>query len=123
VNQRSPIFFLKPRPPQQHMIHSTSVIELRAVAERYGYTIVTEFLDTGISWAKGHADSPARNEMIKAATQWRFDTILVWSIDRLGRILQNLVELLNELQSMRIDLMFLQQGRSGHKHFKWLHDV
>ena len=105
------------------MIHSTSVIELRAVAERYGYTIVTEFLDAGISGAKGHADSPARNEMIKAATQWRFDTILVWSIDRLGRILQNLVELLHELQSMRIDLMFFQQGRSGHKHFKWLHDV
>jgi DNA invertase Pin-like site-specific DNA recombinase len=36
--------------------------------------------------------------------------VLVWSIDRLGRSLQNLVELLNELQSMRIDLMFLQQG-------------
>ncbi|MFN0005894.1 MAG: recombinase family protein [Burkholderiaceae bacterium] len=105
------------------MIHSTSVIELHAVAERYGYTIVTEFVDTGISGAKGRADSPALNEMIKAATQWRFDMILVWSIDRLGRSLQNLEELLNELQSMRIELMFLQQGRSGHKLFKWLHDV
>jgi len=48
--------------------------------------------------------------MMKAATQRRIDMVLVWSIDRLGRSLQNLVELLNELQSMRIDLMFLQQG-------------
>ena len=75
-----------------------------------GYTIVTEFVDTGISGAKGRADRPALNEMMKAATQRRFDMVLVWSIDRLGRSLQNLVELLNELQSMRIDLMFLQQG-------------
>ena len=36
--------------------------------------------------------------------------VLVWSIDRLGRSVQHLVELLNDLQSMRIDLMFLQQG-------------
>jgi DNA invertase Pin-like site-specific DNA recombinase len=78
------------------------LIELRAVAERCGYTIVTEFVDTGISGAKGRADRPALNEMMKAATQRRFDMVLVWSIDRLGRSLQNLVELLNELQSMRI---------------------
>jgi DNA invertase Pin-like site-specific DNA recombinase len=48
--------------------------------------------------------------MMKEATQRRFDMVLVWSIDRLGRSLQNLAELLNELQCMRIDLMFLQQG-------------
>ena len=86
------------------------LIELRAVAERCGYTIVTEFVDTGISGAKGRSERPALNEMMKAATQRRFDMVLVWSIDRLGRSLQDLVELLNELQSMRIDLMFLQQG-------------
>ena len=34
------------------------LIELRAVAERCGYTIVTEFVDTGISGAKGRADRP-----------------------------------------------------------------
>ena len=86
------------------------LIELRAVAERCGYTIVTEFVDTGISGAKGRSERPALNEMMKAATQRRFDMVLVWSIDRLGRSLQNLVELLNELQSIKIDLFFLQQG-------------
>jgi DNA invertase Pin-like site-specific DNA recombinase len=48
--------------------------------------------------------------MMKAANQRKFDMIMVWSIDRLGRSLQNLVEILNDLQSMRVDLMFLQQG-------------
>lgn len=86
------------------------LIELRAVAERRGYTIVQEFVDSGISGAKGKADRPALDAMMKASNQRKFDLILVWSIDRLGRSLQNLVELLNDLQSMKVDLMFLQQG-------------
>ena len=86
------------------------LIELRAVAERCGYTIVQEFVDSGISGAKGRADRPALDFMLKSANQRKFDMILVWSIDRLGRSLQNLVEILNDLQSMRFDLMFLQQG-------------
>ena len=86
------------------------LIELRAVAERCGYTIVQEFVDSGISGANGRADRPALDFMLKSANQRKFDMILVWSIDRLGRSLQNLVELLNDLQSMRVDLMFLQQG-------------
>lgn len=86
------------------------LIELRAVAERCGYTIVTEFVDEGISGAKGRADRPALDGLMKAATQRKFELILVWSIDRLGRSLQNLVEILNDLQSMRVDLMFLRQG-------------
>ena len=86
------------------------LIELRAVAERCGHTIVQEFVDSGISGAKGRADRPALDAMMKASNQRKFDMILVWSIDRLGRSLQNLVELLNDLQSMRVDLMFLQQG-------------
>ncbi len=48
--------------------------------------------------------------MIKPANQRKFDMIMVWSKDRLGRLLQNLVEILNDLQSKRFDLMFLQQG-------------
>lgn len=86
------------------------LIELRAVAERCGYNIVQEFVDSGISGAKGRADRPALDAMMKAANQRKFDLILVWDISRLGRSLQNLVELLNDLQSMRVDLMFLQQG-------------
>ena len=35
---------------------------------------------------------------------------MCWSIDRLGRSLQHLVEILNELQAMKIDLFFMQQG-------------
>ena len=76
------------------------LIELRAVADRCGYTIVKEFVDTGISGAKGRSDRPALNEMMKAATQRRFDMVLVWSIDRLGRSVQHLGNLCKTLTTM-----------------------
>ena len=84
--------------------------ELRAIAERMNYTIVAEFIDNGISGMKTRQDRPALDQLMKSATQRKFDMVMCWSIDRLGRSLQNLVEILNELQATRIDLFFLQQG-------------
>jgi len=86
------------------------LLELRIIAKRMGYEVVSEFIDNGISGSKGREGRPALDLMMKSATQRKFDMIMCWSIDRLGRSLQNLVEILNELQSMRIDLFFLQQG-------------
>ncbi|MEY3695390.1 MAG: hypothetical protein RL083_1215 [Pseudomonadota bacterium] len=86
------------------------LIELRSLCERLGYSIVQEYTDNGISGAKGRNDRPALDAMLKAATQRKFDMVMCWSIDRLGRSLQNLVEILNELQALGIDLYFQQQG-------------
>jgi len=84
--------------------------ELRAVANRMGYEIVQEYEENGISGAKSRSDRPYLDAMLKDAVRGRFDMVLCWSIDRLGRSLQNLVEILNELQSLKVDLYFLQQG-------------
>lgn len=84
------------------------LIELRAVAERMGYTIAQEFIDEGISGTK--ANRPALDAMMKMATQRRFDMVMCWSLDRLGRSLTNLLQLLNELESRKIDLFFHQQA-------------
>jgi DNA invertase Pin-like site-specific DNA recombinase len=80
------------------------------IAERMNYTIVAEFVDNGISGMKTRQNRPALDQLMKSATQRRFDMVMCWSIDRLGRSLQNLVEILNELQALKIDLFFLQQG-------------
>lgn len=93
-----------------HQTSENQLRELRAVAERMGYEIVSEFIDNGISGSKSRKDRPALDEMMKLATQRKFEMVMCWSIDRLGRSLQHLVEILNELQSMKIDLFFMQQG-------------
>ena len=93
-----------------HQTSENQLRELRGVAERMGYEIVSEFIDNGISGAKSRKDRPALDEMMKLATQRKFEMVMCWSIDRLGRSLQHLVEILNELQAMKIDLFFMQQG-------------
>jgi len=93
-----------------HQTSENQLRELRAVAERMGYEIVSEFIDNGVSGAKSRKDRPALDEMMRLATQRKFEMVMCWSIDRLGRSLQHLVEILNELQVMRIDLYFMQQG-------------
>jgi DNA invertase Pin-like site-specific DNA recombinase len=40
----------------------------------------------------------------------RFDVVMAWSVDRLGRSLQNLVGFLDELHALKIDLFLKTQG-------------
>ena len=67
------------------------LIELRILCERLGYTIVQEYTDNGISGAKSRSDRPALDLLLKDATRRKFDMVMCWSIDRLGRSLQHLV--------------------------------
>jgi DNA invertase Pin-like site-specific DNA recombinase len=86
------------------------LLELRTLCNQLGYTIVQEYTDNGISGAKSRDALPALDLLLKDATRRKFDMVMCWSIDRLGRSLQNLVEILNELQALKIDLYFQQQG-------------
>ncbi len=46
--------------------------------------------------------------MMKDSTKRKFDVVMVWSIDRLGRSLQHLMEILNDLKSKNIDLYMVR---------------
>src|SRR5262249_23319868 len=84
--------------------------ELRAVAERMGCDIVKVYKDHGISGAKGRDKRPAFDAMCKAAARREFDVVMAWSVDRLGRSLQDLVGFLGEIHALGIDLFLHQQG-------------
>lgn len=86
------------------------LLELRTLCTKLGYTIVQEYTDNGISGAKSRDERPALDLLLKDATRRKFDMVMCWSIDRLGRSLQHLVEILNELQALKVDLFFLQNG-------------
>lgn len=83
---------------------------LRDIAERKGMSVVAEFNDEGISGAKGRDKRTGFDNIIKGAVKKDFDTILVWSVDRLGRSLQDLVSFLNDIQSVDCDLYIHQSG-------------
>jgi len=86
------------------------LLELRAVAERNGWEITKEYVDHGISGSKGRTERPELDAMLKASVRKEFDLIMSWSVDRLGRSLQHLLEFLTEIHSKNIDLYLHQQG-------------
>jgi DNA invertase Pin-like site-specific DNA recombinase len=84
--------------------------ELRKVADRNGWQIIQEFVDHGISGAKGRDQRPAFDEMCKGVIRKEFDLVMAWSVDRLGRSLQHLVTFIDELHSKKVDLFLHRQG-------------
>ena len=83
---------------------------LREVADRMGCEIVHVYRDQGISGAKGRNGRPAFDALCKGAARREFDIVMAWSVDRLGRSLQDLVAFLTELHALKIDLYLHQQG-------------
>jgi DNA invertase Pin-like site-specific DNA recombinase len=84
--------------------------ELRATAERMGHEIIAVYRDKGISGAKGRNGRPGFDAMHRDAARRRFDMVMAWSVDRLGRSLQDLVGFLSELHALKIELYLHQQG-------------
>ncbi len=84
--------------------------ELRQVAKRQGWKVVEEFIDRGVSGAKGRAHRLQFDRLCKAATRREFDLIMSWSVDRLGRSLQHLVTFLHDIHAKGVDLYLHQQG-------------
>jgi DNA invertase Pin-like site-specific DNA recombinase len=84
--------------------------ELREIASRTGCEIVKVYRDHGISGAKGRDKRPGFDALHRAATKREFDVVMAWSVDRLGRSLQDLVGFLGELHALGIDLFLHQQG-------------
>ena len=84
--------------------------ELREIAERSGWEVVETYRDVGISGAKGRGHRPAFDALCKDAMRRRFDVVMVWSVDRLGRSLQDLVGFLSDIHGAKVDLFLQQQG-------------
>ena len=84
--------------------------ELREIAGRMGCDIVHVYKDHGISGAKGRDKRPQFDRLCRDAAKRQFDVVMAWSVDRLGRSLQDLVSFLSELHALRIDLFLHQQG-------------
>jgi DNA invertase Pin-like site-specific DNA recombinase len=84
--------------------------ELKAVAERHGWDVACIFEDAGVSGAKGRDDRPGLDALLKAVARREIDMVAAWSVDRLGRSLTDLLDILRELHAKGVDLFLHQQG-------------
>src|SRR5271170_3309246 len=86
------------------------VRELRQIAERRGWEVVEEYRDAGVSGAKGRDSRPGLDQMLKDASKRRFDVVMAWAIDRLGRSLIDLLGTIQTLDACNVDLYLDQQS-------------
>jgi DNA invertase Pin-like site-specific DNA recombinase len=89
----------------QHV--ENQLAELRQYAERRGWTS-TEFIDRGVSGAKDRR--PSLDQLLADARRRKFDVVVCWRLDRLGRNLRHLILLLEELQSLGVAFVSLAEG-------------
>jgi DNA invertase Pin-like site-specific DNA recombinase len=84
--------------------------ELRQVARRRGWDVVEVYSDAGISGAKGRNGRPGLDSMLKDASRRKFDVVMAWAIDRLGRSLSDLLDTIQHLEACGVDLYLDQQA-------------
>jgi DNA invertase Pin-like site-specific DNA recombinase len=84
--------------------------ELEQVAERRGWTVAGIYQDNGISGAKGRDQRPGLDQLLKDASRRKFDVVMAWAIDRIGRSLSDLLSTIEHLQVTGVDLYLDQQN-------------
>jgi DNA invertase Pin-like site-specific DNA recombinase len=84
--------------------------ELRQIAERRGWKVIHEYHDAAISGAESREARPGLDQMLKDAQRRRFDIVMAWAIDRLGRSLIDLLGTIQSLEACGVDLYLDQQS-------------
>ncbi|PYR93556.1 MAG: resolvase [Acidobacteria bacterium] len=90
---------------EQHV--ENQLAELRQYVERRGWAAV-EYVDRGVSGAKDRR--PALDQLLAAAKRRKFDVVVCWRLDRLGRNLRHLILLLDELHALGVAFVSLAEG-------------
>jgi DNA invertase Pin-like site-specific DNA recombinase len=85
-------------------------LALDAVCEQRGWQVFQVYSDNGISGAKGRMQRPGLDALLKDASRGRFDVVVAWALDRLGRSLIDLLDTLNELEAAGVGLVLHQQA-------------
>lgn len=74
----------------------------------HDFDIFQMYVDYGESGLK--ESRPAFNELLEDMRSRKFNTIVIWKLDRIGRSLQHLLQLLQEIQHKKIDLIVTSQN-------------
>lgn len=81
---------------------------MKDYAARNGWTVYKEYIDEGISGTK--ESRPAFNEMLEDMRQYRFNTIVVTKLDRIGRSLKHILTLFEEFKTKGVNFVATTQN-------------
>ncbi len=92
-----------------HQSDNLQIDELRALSERSGWQIVSEYSEQ-VSGTKSVEERAALKSLLEDARKRKFDKVVVWSVDRLGRNMNHLTAVLQELHDLNINIYAWKQS-------------
>ena len=93
----------------QHQTTENQLVELHEVCDRNDWEIVEEYNET-ISGTKGINERTELNRLLIDAGRKKFDKVVVWSVDRVGRSMKHLVNVLSQLKDLGCDIYSYKQA-------------
>ena len=91
--------------PEQHL--ESQFIQLREIAAERGLELTGVYSDIGVS---SKARRPGIDSLLMDARRGKFSVILVYAFDRLATTLQNFLALVDEIDSLGIELIFAREA-------------
>lgn len=82
---------------------------LEAWAAQRGHKVLEVYEDAGVSGAKAATARPAFKRLLSDCTRGKLDMVATWSVDRMGRSLQDLLGVLQHLETTGVGLFIHQQ--------------
>lgn len=82
--------------------------ELREYVGRREMQVILEYVDSGVSGSR--ESRPALDRLMSDARRRKFEAVLVWKIDRLGRSLKHLVVTLADLSALGVAFISLRDN-------------
>lgn len=92
--------------PEQHL--ESQFIQLRDIVAQRGMELTAVYSDFGVSGSK--ARRPGIDSLLRDARRGKFNVILVAAFDRLARSTRNFLELVDEFDSLGIELISAREA-------------
>lgn len=81
----------------------TQLVPLREHAKRNELEVFKEYIDEGVSGSK--SSRPHLDLMLKDMREGKFEAIFIYKLDRLGRSLKHLIDLIGEFKNRKVRLI------------------
>jgi len=81
----------------------TQLLQLKDYCGKNSFEVYKEYNDIGVSGSKN--SRPQLDQMLKDIRQGMFDIVIIYKLDRLGRSLKHLLDMLSEFRNKKIRLI------------------
>jgi DNA invertase Pin-like site-specific DNA recombinase len=87
---------------------STQLVPLREFAARNGFEVFNEYVDEGVSGTKD--SRPRLDSMLKDMREGEIEAVVIYKLDRLGRSLKHLIDLIGEFKNKKVRLISISDN-------------